>query len=280
MKLAGRRPDRQWVEHVVDTVGLGRRLAHRPSELSGGQQQRVALARALVYEPSVLLMDEPLGALDRALRLELELELRAIRRETGVTVLYVTHDQEEALALSDRIAIIREGRLLQAGTPGELYENPRDTFVARFLGECNLLPVAVGGDGGVPSWRLAHEAAGYERDWLGHAPTARSGRWYLMIRAARLQLGGTGDVRIAAMVDDVLYLGETTRLRCASADAEPLVVELPARTVPTVRRGDRIELTFSLADARLVPDGGPPAPAVAVAPTIEVPAELAPARSS
>jgi putative spermidine/putrescine transport system ATP-binding protein len=269
------------VERALELVQLDGLGDRRPAELSGGQQQRVALARALVYEPSVLLMDEPLGALDRALRLELEHELRSIRRQTGVTVLYVTHDQEEALALSDRVAIIREGRLLQEGTPGELYENPRDTFVARFLGECNLLPITVGNRGGSPCWRLAYEPPGRERDWLGPAPARTAGRWHLMLRAARLRVGGGGDLQIAATVDDVLYLGETTRLRCASPEAGALVVELPSRTAPSLRRGERIELAFELADARLVPDGDAPVmPAPAAQESVGAVGELAPVVSS
>jgi spermidine/putrescine ABC transporter ATP-binding subunit len=121
---------------LVQLAGLGER---KPRELSGGQQQRVALARALITEPRVLLLDEPLGALDRKLRQEMQIELRDIQRRAGVTTVFVTHDQEEALTLSDRIAIINEGRIVQVGTPQELYERPVSIFAAQFLGDANIL---------------------------------------------------------------------------------------------------------------------------------------------
>ena len=117
-------------------MGFGARL---PSQLSGGQQQRVALARALVFEPGLLLMDEPLGALDRALREQMKGEIRRLHQDLGITVLYVTHDQEEALTLSDRIALMSRGRIVQVGTPADLYERPRSRFVAGFIGEGSLI---------------------------------------------------------------------------------------------------------------------------------------------
>ena len=129
---------------LVRLAGLGER---KPRELSGGQQQRVALARALITEPRVLLLDEPLGALDRKLRQEMQVELRDIQRRAGVTTVFVTHDQEEALTLSDRIAIINEGRIVQVGTPQELYERPVSVFAAQFLGDANILSGAPGPDG-------------------------------------------------------------------------------------------------------------------------------------
>ena len=125
------------------------RLPHvegrKPAELSGGQQQRVALARALVNRPAVLLLDEPLGALDLKLRKAMQLELKQLNREVGATFVYVTHDQEEALTMSDRIAVMNEGRILQLGTPGEIYERPRTRFVADFIGQTNFLEVDVTG---------------------------------------------------------------------------------------------------------------------------------------
>lgn len=127
------------VNRVLSTVqlaGLGHRL---PSQLSGGQQQRIALARCLVYQPPIILMDEPLGALDKKLRQQLQLEIRRLHQQLGITVLYVTHDQEEALAMSDRICLMREGRIEQIGSPSELYFQPRTIFAADFLGESNLL---------------------------------------------------------------------------------------------------------------------------------------------
>src|SRR5215467_6167348 len=121
---------------LVHLAGLGERL---PRQLSGGQQQRVALARALVFDPGLLLMDEPLGALDRNLREQMKIEIKRIHRDVGVTVLYVTHDQEEALTMSDRVALMNRGRIAQLGSAEDLYERPANRFVARFIGESNLL---------------------------------------------------------------------------------------------------------------------------------------------
>jgi putative spermidine/putrescine transport system ATP-binding protein len=132
------------VGEALDLVQLGGLGGRRPAQLSGGQQQRVALARALVFRPRLLLLDEPLSALDRQLRAGLQEELRGLNRRTGVTFVAVTHDQDEALSMSDRVAILREGRLVQLGPPVELYERPRTRFVAGFLGHANFLQTAAG----------------------------------------------------------------------------------------------------------------------------------------
>jgi spermidine/putrescine transport system ATP-binding protein len=161
-------------------------------ELSGGQQQRIALARALVMRPKVLLLDEPLGALDLKLRKEMQLELKQLQREVGITFIYVTHDQEEALSMSDRIAVMRDGRILQEGTPTELYDEPSDRFVAGFIGESNLFegvvenagpPVRVRTDGGVAL--TARIPAG------GHA-FANGDRAVVSLRPERVQLETPG----------------------------------------------------------------------------------------
>ena len=131
---------RRRVGETLEMAGLSAMARRRPRELSGGQQQRVALCRALVYRPPVILMDEPLGALDKKLRDQLQTEIKRIQQELGLTVIYVTHDQEEALVLSDRIAVMRDGRIDQFDTPRELFERPRTPFVADFLGAANFLP--------------------------------------------------------------------------------------------------------------------------------------------
>jgi spermidine/putrescine transport system ATP-binding protein len=131
------------VKRVLDQVQLGKRADARPNQLSGGMQQRVALARALVNEPEVLLLDEPLGALDLKLRQAMQVELKDLQTRVGITFIYVTHDQEEALTMSDRIGVMSEGRLLQVGRSEEIYESPTSRFVADFIGEINLLPVTV-----------------------------------------------------------------------------------------------------------------------------------------
>jgi putative spermidine/putrescine transport system ATP-binding protein/spermidine/putrescine transport system ATP-binding protein len=127
------------VQGALDLVHLGKLGARRPHQLSGGQRQRVALARAIVIRPRVLLLDEPLGALDKALRVEMQIELRRIQREVGITTIFVTHDQEEALTMSDRIGILRDGRLMQEGPPEEIYDSPQSEFAATFLGDANIL---------------------------------------------------------------------------------------------------------------------------------------------
>lgn len=141
---------RRRVEEALELVRLGALGGRRPGQLSGGQQQRIALARALVYRPNLVLMDEPLGALDKALRLHMQTEIKQLHRQLGLTFVYVTHDQDEALTMSDRIAIFHQGKIVQLGAPAELYNRPCDTFVAGFLGQTNLLPGRFDGrDGGL-----------------------------------------------------------------------------------------------------------------------------------
>jgi ABC-type Fe3+/spermidine/putrescine transport system ATPase subunit len=144
LEMRGVAPDRiaADVARALGTVGLGELGARYPNELSGGQQQRVALARALVFEPSVLLLDEPLGALDKDRRHAMQHEFRALHREVGTTIVYVTHDQQEALAMADRIAVMEQGRVVQLGTPHEIFGAPKNRFVAGFIGDCNFLPVS------------------------------------------------------------------------------------------------------------------------------------------
>jgi putative spermidine/putrescine transport system ATP-binding protein len=212
---------RDTVERMLALVRLSGYERRYPRELSGGQQQRVAVARALAFSPRLLLMDEPLGALDRALRGDLEEELRRIHAEIGTTMVYVTHDQEEALAMSDRIAIMRDGRIVQIGTPEELYEQPVEEFVARFLGECNVLPA--GGDD----------------------PTRAR-----VVRPERLRLDARpGDVAITGRLDDMIYLGQSTRLRLTMGDGTRLTARLDPRTVGSVAPGDEVTLHFAPADA-------------------------------
>jgi spermidine/putrescine transport system ATP-binding protein len=139
----------QRVREALELVNLSQRAGARTNELSGGQKQRVALARALVNRPKVLLLDEPLGALDLKLRRQMQVELKAIQREVGITFVYVTHDQEEALAMSDRIAVMNDGRVVQCGPPEDIYEHPSEEFVAGFIGISNLLAGTVGDDGRV-----------------------------------------------------------------------------------------------------------------------------------
>ncbi len=140
MRGVGRAERDKRIRRALDMVKLDAHAARKPAELSGGQQQRVALARAIVFDPPVILMDEPLGALDKKLRQHMQIELKQLQRRLGATVIYVTHDQEEALTMSDRVAVMNHGRLVQLGAPRVLYDSPADPFVADFIGEMNLLP--------------------------------------------------------------------------------------------------------------------------------------------
>ena len=162
LRRRGVKKIRQQVDEVLALVELGHLAKRKPNQLSGGQQQRVALARALVNRPQVLLLDEPLGALDLKLRRQMQLELKRIQTEVGITFVHVTHDQEEAMTMADRIAVMNDGRIEQLGSPAELYESPRTTFVANFLGQSNLVEgrrVGGGpGSGGSSSWWTAASA--------------------------------------------------------------------------------------------------------------------------
>ena len=202
------------VNAELDRVGLAAQAKRKPAQLSGGQQQRVALARALVNLPKVLLLDEPLGALDLKLRKGLQIELKRIQREVGITFVYVTHDQEEALTMSDRIAVMNRGRVEQVADPEEVYERPATTFVAGFIGVSNLMPAMVATAGGVR---------------LDNGPTVQvpvdgfsvGERCYAVVRPEKLQIETTSESgaaatnglpRIEGVVESSLYLGTSTQI--------------------------------------------------------------------
>jgi spermidine/putrescine transport system ATP-binding protein len=194
---------------LVKLTGFGRR---KPSELSGGQQQRVALARALVLRPRVLLLDEPLGALDARLRKELQVELKALQSDVGVTFIFVTHDQEEALTMSDRIAVMNGGHVEQAGPPQAVYEEPETLFVADFLGVSNLIPAeAAGRDGDCCRLQVGER-------WLRaeQGTTDARGEVKAMIRPERVRVephGSEGDNRLPGLVEHSVFLGSFRELR-------------------------------------------------------------------
>ena len=196
---------RRKVKGILDLVRLGDFAERKPEQLSGGQQQRVALARALVLMPRVLLLDEPLGALDARLRKDLQVELKAIQSDLGVTFVFVTHDQEEALTMSDRVAVMNLGRVEQASSPREVYEEPRTTFVADFLGVSNLLDADATADGGACSLRIG------ERDFRAEqGETGSRGEVKAMIRPERIGIeahGTAGDNRLPGMVERAVFLG-------------------------------------------------------------------------
>jgi len=190
------------VNEMLALVKLEGLEGRRPAQLSGGQQQRVALARALATRPRVLLLDEPLSALDLKLRTEMQLELKRLQHEVGVTFIFVTHDQHEALTMSDRIAVMRAGRILQVGTPEEIYEYPNERYVADFIGETNLLDATRIGP---MRFRLA---SGAEIDAAEPGPPDE--RVTLVIRPERAVLAPSGESAFSARVEQVVYVGSDT----------------------------------------------------------------------
>ena len=222
---------------MVDLTGMGDR---KPRQLSGGQQQRVALARALVNNPQVLLLDEPLGALDLKLRKQMQLTLKRIQMEIGITFIHVTHDQEEAMTMADAIAVMNHGRIEQLGPPEELYERPRTSFVARFLGASNLLRGAVEGHGEV---RLTSGALVRVDEAL---PT-RGSRVAVGIRPEKIRLGAPndGENRLNGTIADRSYVGVATQYTVKTPDGRVSVFAQNTRSGGgTLERDDLVELSF------------------------------------
>jgi spermidine/putrescine transport system ATP-binding protein len=196
------------IADALELVRLSGFERRRPSQLSGGQQQRVALARALILNPAVLLLDEPLGALDAKLRKALQIELKALQEEIGITFVYVTHDQEEALTMSDRLAVMSNGRVEQIGTPSDVYEEPTTAYVADFLGVSNLMDAEAEG---LDGHRLAAKVRLGEFELAaGQGDTDARGSVKIVIRPERVRLeetGATGQNRVPGMVERVVYVG-------------------------------------------------------------------------
>jgi spermidine/putrescine transport system ATP-binding protein len=229
---------------LVDLKGFGNR---RISELSGGQQQRVALARALVNRPAVLLLDEPLGALDLKLRKQMQFELKRIQSEVGITFIYVTHDQEEAMTMSDRIAVMNEGRFEQIGPPQDVYEIPKTRFVASFLGASNLLRGAVESrDGNLARVRLsAGSTVAVPADRLPGGKDVSVG-----VRPEKLHIRASGEPNgensVGATVGISTYTGVSTAYQCATEDGATIVVYVQNLDTSTeaLPRGTRVQLTW------------------------------------
>jgi spermidine/putrescine transport system ATP-binding protein len=240
------------VASVLEKVGLAGFDKRKPKQLSGGQQQRVALARALVNSPRVLLLDEPLGALDLKLRKQMQLELKAIQNDFGITFVHVTHDQEEAMTMADRIAVMNGGRIEQLGTPTELYERPRTAFVAGFLGVSNLLHGTVAGDGLV---RLDRDAG--EVRVAPEALAGRSGRVAVGIRPEKIRLGATEANRLSGRVAEVAYVGVATQYVVDTPSGSLFVwVQNVDPGMRMVAAGDPVELSFSPESAFVVTPSG------------------------
>ena len=218
-----RRRRRELVERALAMVHLTALAGRRPAELSGGEQQRTALARAIVFEPDLVLLDEPLGALDRGLREAMQAEIATLHRTLGLTIIHVTHDQREALALSDRIVVLRAGRIEQVGTPAELYERPQTPFVASFVGESNeIRGTIVENDEGLLVIRLG-DGATVEAEAAGQVAAGRLAigtQCRLAVRPERIALApgepaDMGSGALAGRVIGTVYLGDIVRIRVA-----------------------------------------------------------------
>ena len=246
------------VREALDLVQLSGYERRRPGQLSGGQQQRVALARALVLKPAVLLLDEPLGALDAKLRRALQVELKTLQERVGITFLYVTHDQEEALTMSDRLAVMSNGRIAQLGTPREVYEEPADAYVADFLGVSNLMEATVvrSGSAGTPcelqigEFRLAAECGVLEA----------TGDVKLAIRPERVQLkpyDEPGQNRVPAMVERVVFLGSASQVIVRLAPGKTLQALVHNDGEPVAfQQGSAVNVLLPPDALRVLPGGG------------------------
>ncbi|MGW0734212.1 ABC transporter ATP-binding protein [Streptomyces sp. NPDC002851] len=224
-------------KELLELVGLPGRGDHYPHQLSGGQQQRVALARALAIRPRVLLLDEPLSALDAKVRLTLREEIRRIQLELGITTVFVTHDQEEALSMADRVAVMKDGRLEQCAAPSELYERPATPFVAEFVGTMNRLPGVVRDKGAV---ELFGRRLPMHGDSAGYAPGTDVD---VLLRPEGLAVGSADDKGEPASVRVATFLGATTRLLLTTDSGVALKADLPSWEATELTPGARCTIT-------------------------------------
>ena len=262
---------------LVELPGYEKR---KPNQISGGQAQRIALARALINGPAVLLLDEPLGALDLKLRKQMQVELKRIQQEVGITFIYVTHDQEEAMTMSDRIAVMNKGHYEQLGDPESLYERPTTRFVAGFLGVSNLLPATVTGrDGTYANARLADDSA----IRVPSALVDGNARVSIGVRPEKIRLseaaadGPSGHNRLTGVVRDASYLGVSTQYLVESRGGTLTVYEQNVERATKAElwaRGDEVQMTWSPDHSFVVPPDGdePPEPTGTGEPATATPA--------
>nr|WP_309504409.1 ABC transporter ATP-binding protein [uncultured Roseovarius sp.] len=239
------------VDAALDTIQMLTFADRYPAQLSGGQQQRVALARALIYEPDVVLMDEPLGALDKRLRESLQLEITRLHRTLGMTVLYVTHDQTEALTMSDRVAVFHEGHILQIGSPQELYEKPNCAFVANFIGENNNFL------GRVSKIRGAccdvELASGHFVGGINALNFSVGDDVGVAVRPEHIRLSAANDVdELTGTVSELIYHGDHLKIVVEGANADGIMAKSTLLDEAKFARGDRVRVDWNPEDARVL----------------------------
>ncbi len=235
---------------LVDLVGYERRRIH---QLSGGQQQRVAIARALVNEPAVLLLDEPLGSLDLKLRLQMQRELKDMQRRSGTTFVYVTHDQGEALAMADRVAVMSDGKIVQIGGPEQIYSRPATRFVAEFIGDTNIIPVTVGERQADGTTTL--DSPGLRFTGMTDASPGQSR--FVSLRPEKIRIAALPDGPAdgpAGVISDVTFLGPLTRYEVTLGDGLRLLVQTQTESEEHFRPNDRVGLSWSTSTAVVLAD--------------------------
>ncbi len=239
------------VKRALDMVQMGDFINRRPAQLSGGQQQRIALSRALVFEPELVLMDEPLGALDKQLREHMQYEIKHIHENLGVTVVYVTHDQSEALTMSDRIAVFNDGVIQQLSSPDDLYERPQNAFVAQFIGENNKLSGTVTKINGDTCTVKLDDGGVLEADKVN--VSAVGDRTLLSLRPERVEIDPTSDMDdiLDAKIEELIYLGDHIRVRMNVAGNDEFIAKVRNRGEKRdLKKGQTIKVGWSSSDCK------------------------------
>ncbi len=236
------------VHKALDLVQMSGFDARKPAQLSGGQQQRIALARALVFEPKLLLMDEPLGALDKQLREHMQYEIKNLHERLGITIVYVTHDQSEALTMSDRIAVLNDGLIQQVATPADLYEKPDNSFVAQFMGENNRISGRVIS---ITNGKARIEAKGGTFDALA-VKCAAGQATSISIRPERVSIDPVhADIVFEARIKEVMYMGDHIRLRASVLGSDEFVVKTPNQSNRRAfNLGETLRIGWAIEDGR------------------------------
>jgi putative spermidine/putrescine transport system ATP-binding protein len=254
-KVAGEEVRRR-VGGALARVNLAGVEHRHPTQLSGGQQQRVAVARALVYEPAVLLMDEPLGALDRKLRRHMQVELRQLQQDLRITCIYVTHDQEEALTMSDQVAVMRDGRLLQMDEPMRLYRSPADSFVADFVGSTNLITCTLRERSVGP--RILVSDGGSQFPAPALSDLANGASVHVAIRPEAIRFGPAEgvDVTLRAKVVKATFVGSVIDITCELDTRERLIAQVAGGGGEHVGLGETVQIGWNLEDMSVFPGGG------------------------